>query len=173
MLCPKPSGTPRMLTRCPRPGRSEWLDGFCDDTSLTDLPGLQSRLPLKRHFGQRRVRIGAVIDRLDHEPDPPGFDCADVHFLTRHAVSERQLTRAAVGELCGHGGETIVPGPNLRALEITALNQNSMNHNLAIEIETNPLGYAAAINPFDPRPTALPVDALTPRLRGALHPKTP
>src|SRR5882672_4791711 len=101
MLCPKPSGTPRMFTRFPRPGWSEWLDCFCDDASLTDLPRVRSGFPLKGHFGKRGVGIGAVIDRLDHEPNPPGSDCAHVNFLTRHTVSERQIARAAVGELCG------------------------------------------------------------------------
>src|SRR5260370_15810664 len=161
MLCPKWSGTPRMLTRFPSPGSSRpcFQTGF----SIILLTITFSRpllIPFKRDFRDRSVGIGAIVNRLDHKAHPTGFDRSHIDLLTLHAVRESKFTRTAVGKVSSQTFNPIILSPDLRTLEIAGLNQNPMQIYLAVKVESNPLAQPRPIHAFNPRRTALAIDGV-------------
>ena len=129
-------------------------------------------VPFERYFRERGVGISAVVNGLDNEFHPLCPHGPDINLLTVHAVSERQLARTTVRELCGDGFEAIILCPNLRALEVAGLNQNAMEIDLSIEIETNPLAESRSVCSFDPSGAALSVDRVRGIISIALHCQT-
>src|SRR5437899_1846573 len=107
-----------------------------------------SWFPLEGNFRDRSVGIRPVINGLDNKSHPSCPDCANVDLLSLHPIRKGKFTRAAVRKISSHGSHPIVLGPDLRAFEIARLDQNSMQRDLSIEIETNPLAYTGPVHYF-------------------------
>src|SRR5687768_15212714 len=97
------------------------------------------------------VGILSKVEILKLNAHPARPYRAQIERVAFHSIWEIEKSRSTIRKIHGGSGNSVISCPDCRTLEVARKDQNSMQIDLPIEIESYPLTPAGPINSFNPR----------------------